>query len=96
MAVRRGGAGTPARRGSAAPERGEIYLEYSLLSGQMRVAAIDAETGVEVVVFGPANVSQDDIGQLAVRKLKRRLAASADDGSSRPDPTGKPDGSRYA
>ena len=54
MAVRRGGAGTPARRGSAAPERGEIYLEYSLLSGQMR------ERGCDARFAGAAFPTEDD------------------------------------
>jgi Domain of unknown function (DUF6898) len=68
------GAGGPARRGSPAPEAGEVYLEFGVIGAQMKVTAIDASTGVEVVVFGPTSVSRDELSRLAIRKLQRRLA----------------------
>ena len=39
----------------------------------MRVAAIDATTGVEVIVITPLTASQVQMQTLALAKLKRRL-----------------------
>lgn len=72
-----------------APRGGEFYIEYRLIGAQQRADAIDPVTGIEVTVFGPANVPRDDLGRLAVRKLQRRLAANKKSGES-------PDGARYA
>jgi|GEM_PF-2178157 len=91
MAGRRGTARGGAGRGTLTPGRGEIYLEYTSVGGQLRAAAIDAATGVEVVVFGPANVVRDELGQLAVRKLMNRLEALRDGHAGE-----KPAGGRYA
>lgn len=52
---------------------GEIYIEFHAIGRQVKVNAIDAATGVEVSVFGPATTSQKDLERLAVRKLQRRL-----------------------
>ena len=51
----------------------EIYLEFHRYGNQMKVIARDSKTGVEVTTFGPASVSQHELGQLAVRKLDMRL-----------------------
>ncbi len=51
----------------------EAYLEFTTIGRQVRVSAIDARTGVEVVVFGPATTSRADFERLAMRKLQRRL-----------------------
>ncbi|EFO30365.1 conserved hypothetical protein [Roseibium sp. TrichSKD4] len=52
---------------------GSVYLEYYPVGQQIKVSAIDAATGVEVSVFGPKSASQEDLKQLAIRKLTRRL-----------------------
>ncbi|MCT4656773.1 MAG: serine hydroxymethyltransferase [Cohaesibacter sp.] len=54
--------------------RGEIYIEFISIGRQVKAIAVDAETGVEVSVFGPSTVSQSDLQNLAVRKLKKRLS----------------------
>ena len=54
----------------------EVLFEFSRMGGYVRVAAIDAETGVEVVVMAPAAASRADLERLALQKLQRRLAAS--------------------
>ncbi|WP_150523469.1 DUF6898 family protein [Roseibium sediminis] len=59
---------------------GSVYLEFYPIGQQVKVAAIDAATGVEVSVFGPASASQEDLKQLAIRKLKRRLEQLAQNG----------------
>ena len=51
----------------------EVYLEFHAVGRQVKVTAIDAATGIEVTVMGPATASQADLQTLAVRKLKRRL-----------------------
>nr|WP_321457469.1 serine hydroxymethyltransferase [uncultured Cohaesibacter sp.] len=55
------------------PKPGEIYIEFTAIGQQVKAVAVDATTGVEVSVFGPASVSRQDLQNLAVRKLKRRL-----------------------
>ncbi|SDU06166.1 serine hydroxymethyltransferase [Stappia sp. ES.058] len=55
---------------------GEVYFEFYPVGRQVRVTAIDATTGVEVVIIGPVQASQADLQQLALRKLTRRLAGS--------------------
>ncbi|PLX39438.1 MAG: serine hydroxymethyltransferase [Hyphomicrobiales bacterium] len=54
--------------------RGEIYLEFTPIGRQVKVAAIDAATGVEVSIFGPIGTPQAELQRIAVAKLKRRLA----------------------
>ncbi|TLP43405.1 MULTISPECIES: DUF6898 family protein [Cohaesibacter] len=56
-----------------APKPGEIYIEFFQIGQQVKAVAVDATTGVEVTVFGPASVSQHDLQNLAVRKLQMRL-----------------------
>jgi len=55
------------------PRPGEVYLEYRPVGKQVQVNAIDAATGIEVSVFGPASASQEDLKRIAVRKLQRRI-----------------------
>jgi len=43
----------------------------------VKVAAIDATTGTEVSIMGPASAAQADLEQLALAKLKARLAREA-------------------
>lgn len=68
----RGGAG-------AGPRPGEVYIEFTRLGAQLRAVAVDAATGVEVTVFGPASVARNELAKLAVRKLERRLAGMSAD-----------------
>jgi hypothetical protein len=58
---------------SSAPGRGEVYFEFVQVGAQMRVAAIDADTGIEVVVIAPVSATQAQMQTLALAKLKRRL-----------------------
>jgi ABC-type Zn2+ transport system substrate-binding protein/surface adhesin len=52
----------------------EVIVEMRPIGGVVRVAAIDVATGTEVVVMGPASASPQSLEQLAIAKLKRRLA----------------------
>lgn len=51
----------------------EILFEFLPVGRQMRVAAIDAKSGVEVVVITPLTVSETQMKALALAKLRRRL-----------------------
>jgi translation initiation factor 1 (eIF-1/SUI1) len=56
----------------------EVYFEMTRLGASVRVAAIDAATGVEVTVVGPASAAQSDLQKLALAKLKVRLAKGSE------------------
>lgn len=56
---------------------GEVYFEFSQLGRQMRVAAIDADTGVEVVVITPISATKMQMQQLALAKLRKKLGEAA-------------------
>lgn len=51
-----------------------VYFEHTAVGAYLRVAAVCAETGAEVVVMGPAHAALHDLERLALRKLERRLS----------------------
>ena len=55
-------------------ERREVLFEFTAVGTVMKVAAIDAETGIEVTVMGPVQAARADLQKLALAKLKRRLS----------------------
>ena len=55
----------------------EVFFEFTAIGSTVRVTTIDSLTGTEVVVMGPVNASRADLQQLAVQKLKVRLAREA-------------------
>jgi len=55
----------------------EILFEFKPMGSQVRVAAIDAETGTEVIIIAPIGASQLDMQRVAIAKLKRKLAKDA-------------------
>ena len=61
---------------------GEVFFEFTQLGQQMRVAAIDAATSVEVVIIAPVTATRIQMQNIALAKLKRRLAEG--DGASEP------------
>jgi hypothetical protein len=65
-------------------DAGEVFFEITRVGDVQRVAAIDAATGVEVVIQAPANASLVDVRALALRKLERALADGSDDSDSPP------------
>lgn len=52
----------------------EVFFEFIAIGTSVKVVAIDAATGTEVSVIGPASAAQADLEQLAIGKLKARLA----------------------
>jgi len=63
----------------------EVLFEFTVVGDYMRAAAIDSESGIEVVVLGPANAPREGLEALALRKLERALQGS----QSPPPPPGK-------
>ena len=51
----------------------DVFFEFTRIGGQMRVAAIDSRTGIEVVLIAPLTATQIHMQTLALAKLKRRL-----------------------
>ena len=60
---------------AAAPR--EVFFEFTAIGAVVKVVAIDAASGTEVSVMGPASAAQADLEQLALGKLKARLAREA-------------------
>jgi hypothetical protein len=52
----------------------EVLFEFYNAGNQVRVAAIDTQTGIEVVVIAPASATQLQMKNLALSKLRRRLS----------------------
>jgi uncharacterized protein DUF6898 len=54
---------------------GGVYFEFTPVGTSVKVCAIDAASGTEVSVIGPARASQADLQRLALQKLRARLKA---------------------
>ena len=57
-----------------ADEEREVYFEFTVVGSVVKVAAIDSLTAIEVSIMGPASAAKADLQQLALQKLKWRLA----------------------
>ena len=51
----------------------EVLFEFRQIGPQIRVAALDASSGIEVVIIAPLSASRVQMQSLALAKLKRRL-----------------------
>ena len=51
-----------------------VYFELTVIGASAKLVAIDANSGVEVTVIGPANTPQAALQKLALAKLKARIA----------------------
>jgi len=56
--------------GDARARPGEIYFEHQVIGGSIKVSAIDADTGTEVSIVGPATASQRHLETVALNKLR--------------------------
>lgn len=56
----------------------EVLFEFRHAGNQVRVAAIDATTGVEVVIIAPVHTSEAQMKSIALAKLRRRLEQQGD------------------
>lgn len=50
-----------------------VYFEFTAVGAAVKVAAIDATTGIEVTVRRPANAAKSNLERLAAAKLVARL-----------------------
>ena len=67
-----------ASRGQAMGDRidpAEVYFEITFIGASARVVAIDAVTGIEVTVIGPARAARTYLERLALAKLARAMRA---------------------
>ena len=51
------------------PGGGEIYLEFAIQGGFVKVTAIDSKSAAEASVMGPSGASREALAVAAVRKL---------------------------
>lgn len=65
----------------------EVIFEITRLGDIQRVAAVDVETGTEVVIQAPAQAGLADVRALALRKLERAMSVRA--GQEDQSPTAK-------
>ena len=72
-----------ARDGVSRVDR-DVILEVTRVGDIQRVAAIDLESGKEVVIQAPAHAALADVRALVLRKLERAL--TGDDGEGEPPP----------
>lgn len=59
-------------------EEREVLLEFVELDGQVRVAALDPKTGIEVAIIGPATASPAALSRAAADKLRYVLNRRAE------------------
>jgi hypothetical protein len=57
-------------------ESREVLFEFTAIGAVMKVAAIDAATGIEVTVMGPVHATRADLQKLALAKLRKRLESA--------------------
>jgi hypothetical protein len=62
--------------------RGQVFFEFTQIGNQMRVAALDAATSTEVVIVAPLTATRLQMQNIALGKLKRKLA----EGEKAPEP----------
>ncbi len=53
--------------------RRTVIFEFAPLGRQVKVMAVDAESGLEVAIVGPVTAPRADLERLALRKLENRL-----------------------
>lgn len=57
----------------------EVYLEYIQFGPQVKVTAIDPDTGIEVCIIAPATASKSEMNRVAIDKLNHALAKAGTD-----------------
>ena len=65
---------------------GNVFFEFAQIGSQMRVVAIDEQSGTEVVLIAPVSATQHQMQTLALKKLRRRLEGAAPDTPPSPPP----------
>lgn len=55
----------------------EVLFEFRYVGQQVRVAAIDASSGTEVIIMAPKSASRSEMQRVATAKLRRRMSQSS-------------------
>ena len=58
-------------------QKPEIYVEFVVHGNVVKATAIDAATGAEASIVGPATAGREALSQAALRKLKFVLEKKA-------------------
>ncbi|BAI71643.1 hypothetical protein AZL_010050 [Azospirillum sp. B510] len=74
--------------GGSAGGDGEVLFEFQRVGSYLKVIAIDAATGVEVTVAGPATGSLELLKRTAINKLRFVQSKGAGHGKPGPKPGG--------
>lgn len=61
------------------PRSGDVYVEVRVIGTYAKATAIDATTGIEASVVGPASASID-LQKLAAKRLERLIAKTVGKG----------------
>jgi len=56
---------------------GEYLLEFRRIGNSVKVSAIDSITAQEVSIVGPADIGQEELSRVAIRKLKYVMQKNA-------------------
>jgi len=73
----------------------EIIVEWASYGDVMRVAVIDAATGVEAAASGPVATPRFDLERLALRKLAQKFDSQNDNGATEAPPAAAPRRGRW-
>ncbi len=57
----------------SAGQGGSVLFEFTEIGGQVRIAAIDERSGIEIVVISPSGATRQQMQQLALAKLRKRM-----------------------
>ena len=60
-----------------ASEKGEVFVEFVVQGNVVKATAIDAATGTEASIVGPASAGRQALAQAAARKLQYVLTKKA-------------------
>lgn len=63
---------SPSRKTSSSDQ--EVFFEFRVIGNAVKLSAVDAASGVEVAVMGPAAGSHEELKSIALRKLQKRLS----------------------
>ena len=55
-----------------------MIFEFHPIGGSVKVSAVDAATGIEVSIVGPAHASSKELQRIALQKLQLRLKRDED------------------
>jgi tRNA nucleotidyltransferase (CCA-adding enzyme) len=62
-----------ARRETRESTSREVYFEFVVIGATVKVSAIDADSGIEVVIMGPRSTSRAELERIALQKLRRAI-----------------------